>query len=121
MARRNDREREEGRALSPAEFDVLIALADGEKHGYAILKEIARRGDGPAPFGTATLYAILRRFVAEGLLVESDERPAAALDDERRRYYRLTEAGRRAAVAEAERMEAVLARARKLVRRTRPA
>jgi DNA-binding PadR family transcriptional regulator len=123
MTRRYDHEREQRRALSPAEFDVLIALADGEKHGYAILKEIARRAEGGATFGTATLYAILRRFVAEGLLVESDERPAASLDDERRRYYRLTDAGRRAAAAEAERMEAVLAlaRSRKLIRRTRTA
>ena len=102
---------------------MLIALADGEKHGYAILKDVARRTEGAAPFGTATLYAILRRFVAEGLLVESDERPAAALDDERRRYFRITEAGRRAATAEAARMEAVLelARTRKLIRRPRTA
>ena len=123
MARRNDRGREEARALSPAEFEVLIALADGEKHGYAILKDVARRTEGGAPFGTATLYSILRRFVGEGLLVESVERPAAALDDERRRYFRLTEAGRRAAAAEAERMEAVLelARTRKLIRRPRTA
>lgn len=121
MARGHDREREERRALSRAEFEVLVALADGEKHGYAILKEIARRTGGGASFGTATLYAILRRFVAEGLLVESAERPAASLDDERRRYYRLTDAGRRAAGAEADRMEAVLelARSRKLIRRPR--
>lgn len=119
MARRHERGREDRRALSPAEFDVLVALADGEKHGYAILKEIARRTEAGSSFGTATLYAILRRFVAEGLLVESEDRPAAALDDERRRYYRLTDAGRRAAAAEAERMEAALerARSRKLVRR----
>jgi DNA-binding PadR family transcriptional regulator len=123
MARRNERGREEARALSPAEFDVLIALADGEKHGYAILKDVARRSGGGAPFGTATLYAVLRRFVGEGLLVESDERPAAALDDERRRYFRITDAGRRAASAEAARMEALLelARARKLIRRPRTA
>jgi DNA-binding PadR family transcriptional regulator len=123
MTRRYGPAREEARTLSPAEFDVLIALADGEKHGYAILKDVARRSQGAAPFGTATLYAVLRRFVREGLLVESDERPAAALDDERRRYFRITEAGRRAAAAEAARMEAVLeqARARKLIRRTRTA
>ena len=120
MTKRHERDREERRAVSSAEFEVLLALADGEKHGYAILKETSRRGAG---FGTATLYAILRRFVSEGLLVESDERPVAALDDDRRRYYRLTEAGRRVASAEAERMESVLelARARKLVRRPRTA
>jgi DNA-binding PadR family transcriptional regulator len=120
MTKRHHRTREEQRAVSPAEFEVLVALADGEKHGYAILKETARRGAG---FGTATLYAILRRFVADGVLVESDERPVAALDDDRRRYYRLTEEGRRVAAAEAERMETVLelARARKLIRRPRTA
>jgi DNA-binding PadR family transcriptional regulator len=120
MTKRHEREREDRRTLSAAEFEVLLALADGEKHGYAILKETARRGAG---FGTATLYAILRRFVAEGLLVESDDRPVAALDDDRRRYFRLTDAGRRAATAEAERLEEVLelARARKLVRRPRTA
>lgn len=124
MSRRHERGREDRRALSPAEFDVLVALADGEKHGYAILKEIARRTEaGSSSFGTATLYAILRRFVAEGLLVESEDRPAAALDDERRRYFRLTDAGRHAAATEAERMEAALerARSRKLVRRPRTA
>lgn len=122
MNDRHARPQAESRPLSPAEFEVLIALADGEKHGYAMLKDIARR-TGERPFGTATLYAVIRRFVAEGVLVESDERPVAALDDERRRYYRLTELGRRVAAGEAARMEAVLerARARKLVRRTRPA
>ena len=123
MTVRDDRDLENRRPLSPAEFDVLVALADGEKHGYAILKEVARRTGGAAPFGTATLYAILRRFVADGVLVESDARPAPALDDERRRYYRLTDHGRRVAGAEAARMEAVLAlaRSRKLVRKPRTA
>jgi DNA-binding PadR family transcriptional regulator len=124
MTVRDERRPEARRPLSPAEFEVLIALADGEKHGYAVLKEIARRtGGGEAPFGTATLYAILRRFVADGVLVESDDRPAPALDDERRRYYRLTDHGRRVAAAEAARMEAALAvaRSKKLVRKPRTA
>src|SRR6187401_1574083 len=95
------------RPLTPAEFEVLIALADGEKHGYAILKAVARDSDGPA-VGPATLYTIIRRFLESGLIVESAHRPEAALDDERRRYYRLTDAGRAAARAEAERMESVL-------------
>jgi len=112
MATRYERDPEQSLPLTPAEFEVLIALADGEKHGYAILKDVARRTEGAAPFGTATLYAILRRFVGEGLLVESDERPAAALDDERRRYFRLTAFGRRAAVAELKRLESVLAQGR---------
>ena len=108
--------------LTPAEFEVLIALADGEKHGYAILKEVVRRTGGEVKLGTATLYAIVRRFVSAGVLVESDARPVAALDDERRRYFRLTEFGRRVAVAEAGRMETALAMARSknLIRKPRP-
>lgn len=123
MMKRNQRDPEVRRPLSPAEFEVLIALADGEKHGYAILKEVARRTGGDVSFGTATLYAILRRFVGEGVLVESEARPAAALDDERRRYYRLTDGGRRVAAAEAARMETALsmARSKKLIRRPRTA
>jgi DNA-binding PadR family transcriptional regulator len=109
--------------LTPGEFEVLIALADGEKHGYAILKEIARRTGGRVTLGPATLYTIVRRFVTGGLIVESAARPDPALDDERRRYYRLTDLGRRVARADAERMEAALeaARAKNLVKRTRPA
>jgi DNA-binding PadR family transcriptional regulator len=106
------REPRESQALTPAEFQVLIALADGEKHGYAILKEIARRTDGVVTLGAATLYTVIRRFVADGILVESAERPDPSLDDERRRYYRLTAHGREVAVAEAGRMETVLAMAR---------
>src|SRR4026208_1818454 len=86
--------------LTPAMFEVLIALADGEKHGYAVLKEVERRTDGKLSLSPGTLYAIIRRFVSDGIVAESDERPDAALDDERRRYYRLTELGRRAASAE---------------------
>src|SRR4051812_16956429 len=109
------------RPLTPAEFVVLLALADGEKHGYAILKAIAR--EGGVSLGPATLYTIVRRFLESGLIAESAQRPDPALDDERRRYYRLTEAGRAAARAEAERMESVLhaARARNLLRKPRRA
>ena len=71
-------------------FQVLIALADGEKHGYAIIKEVARRTDGEVTLSAATLYTIVRRFVQEGVIAETAERPDPALDDERRRYYRLT-------------------------------
>jgi DNA-binding PadR family transcriptional regulator len=103
--------------LTPGMFQVLIALADGEKHGYAILKEVARRTDGAVVLGAGTLYAILRRFVAEGIVAEAAERPDPALDDERRRYFRLTDFGREVARAEAQRMETALgmARAKKLV------
>jgi DNA-binding PadR family transcriptional regulator len=108
------------RPLTPAEFEVLLALADGDKHGYAILKALAR-GSAGAVLGPATLYTIIRRFLNGGLIAETARRPDPALDDERRRYYRLTEAGWAAARAEAERLESVLAaaRARHLLRRPR--
>jgi DNA-binding PadR family transcriptional regulator len=121
MPIKDSRNPEQQLPLTPAEFEVLIALADGEKHGYAILKELARRTDGAIALGTATLYAVLRRFVEDGVLAESAARPVAALDDERRRYFRLTDFGRRVAAAEAVRMEKALAMARSknLVRKTR--
>jgi DNA-binding PadR family transcriptional regulator len=107
--------------LTPGMFQVLIALADGEKHGYAILKEVARRTGGEVTLSAATLYTIVRRFVQEGVIAESAERPDPSLDDERRRYYRLTPFGRDVAKAEAARMETALgmARAKKLIPRTR--
>ena len=98
--------------LTPAMFQVLVALADGEKHGYAIIKEVARRTDGKVRLRAGTLYTVIKRFVADGLIVESSERPDPALDDERRRYYRLSERGRAVAVAEAERLAETLAQAR---------
>ena len=109
--------------LTPHMFQVLIALADGEKHGYAIIKEVARRTGGDVTLSAGTLYTIVRRFVQEGVIVETAERPDPALDDERRRYYRLTEFGRAVARAEAARMEAALgmARAKKLIPKGRPA
>ena len=96
-------------------FEVLVSLADGEKHGYAILKDVARRTDGRVTLSAGTLYALVRRFVADGLRAESAERPDPALDAERRRYYRLTDFGRQVARAEAERMEQALARSRRLI------
>jgi DNA-binding PadR family transcriptional regulator len=98
--------------LTPPMFQVLVALADGEKHGYAIIKEVARRSGGKVRLRAGTLYTVIRRFAADGLIQETDERPDPALDDERRRYYRLTERGRAVAVAEAQRLEETLAQAR---------
>ena len=98
--------------LTPAMFQVLLALADGEKHGYAILKEVARRSGGKVTLRAGTLYTVIGRFVDEGLIAESDERPDPALDDERRRYYRLTDRGRAVAMAETERLAETLAQAR---------
>ena len=107
--------------LTPAMFEVLLALADGEKHGYAIIKEVARRTAGEVSLSAGTLYAIVRRFEQEGVVQESDERPDPALDDERRRYYRLTAFGRQVAQAEAMRMETALkmAHAKNLIARVR--
>jgi DNA-binding PadR family transcriptional regulator len=109
--------------LTPTMFQVLLALADGEKHGYAIIKEVHRRTGGKVRLSAGTLYSLVKRFVQDGLIVESDERPDPALDDERRRYYRLSEDGRAVAVAEARRLEETLdqARAKLLLARPRPA
>jgi DNA-binding PadR family transcriptional regulator len=103
--------------LTPAMFHVLVALADGEKHGYAIMKEVEQRTAGSVTLSAGTLYGLVKRLVAEGMIEESRRRPAAAQDDERRRYYRLSAFGREVAVAEAERLEQALglARAKRLV------
>ena len=107
--------------LSAPMFQVLIALADGDKHGYAIIKEVTRRTEGAVKLSAGTLYAIIRRFEGEGVIEECEERPNPALDDERRRYYRLTSFGREVAQAEAKRMEDALrmAQSKKLIARTR--
>ena len=98
--------------LTPALFQVLVALADGDKHGYAILKEVEEQSAGEVQLSTGTLYGIIKRLLAEGLIVEVHRRPAVDNDDQRRRYYHLTPEGREVAVAEAIRMEKALDRAR---------
>jgi DNA-binding PadR family transcriptional regulator len=97
--------------LTAAMFNVLLALSDGDKHGYAILKEVEQQTAGEVQLSTGTLYGIIKRLLVDGLICELRTRPAAN-DDQRRRYYRLTEEGRRLAVAEAERLEKLLERAR---------
>ena len=98
--------------LTPAVFHVLLSLADGEKHGYVISKEIARRTGNEVRLSAGTLYGIIKRLLEDELIEESDERPDFSLDDQRRRYYRLTKLGHAVAEAEAARMERVLAMAR---------
>ena len=98
--------------LSAAAFHVLVALADGEKHGYAILKDIRRRTADKVQVTAGSRYAVVKRLSDDELIEESEERPDAALDDERRRYYRITPLGRRVAQAEMRRMEDALALAR---------
>jgi DNA-binding PadR family transcriptional regulator len=100
--------------LTPAMLHVLLALADGEKHGYAILKEVSRRTGGAVSLGAGTLYALIKRLLADGLIAETDDRPDPSLDDERRRYYRLAAFGREVAVAEVRRLEGIVTHARTL-------
>ncbi len=90
--------------LTPAVFHILLALVDGERHGYGIMQEIAARTDGKMRMGPGTLYGSIKRMMADGLIEESGQRPDPALDDERRRYYRLTDFGQRVVRAEAERL-----------------
>ena len=109
--------------LTPAVFQVLLSLAEGDKHGYAILKDVEEHSSGEVLLSTGTLYGIMKRLLAEGLIVELRSRPPADQDDQRRRYYRLTPQGRAVAVAEAARMEKLIERARetKLIKKLRPA
>ena len=108
--------------LTPAMFHVLLALAGGDMHGYAILKEVTEQTSGEVELSTGTLYGIIKRLLADGLIVEMRRRPAVENDDARRRYYHLTEEGRAVAVAEARRMEKLVARARsvQLIRALKP-
>ena len=107
-----DRDPLEALPLTPALFHVLLSLADGEKHGYAILKEVEQRTSGAVRLSTGTLYGIVKRLLADGMIRES-----AAGSDERRRAYRLTAFGRKVALAEAERLRDLVsaAQAKKLL------
>lgn len=112
MAIINDEKLRDQLPLSALVFHVLVAVADGDKHGYAIIKEVRRRTDGEVEIGASSLYAVLRRLLADGLVIETDERPDPALDDERRRYYRLTKFGRDVAAAELRRLESLIQQAK---------
>jgi DNA-binding PadR family transcriptional regulator len=96
--------------LTPALFHVLLSLADGEKHGYAILKEVETRTSGGVVLSTGTLYGIIKRLLADGLI-----RASASGSNDRRTAYRLTPFGRRVAVAEAERLRGLVVSAKKLL------
>jgi DNA-binding PadR family transcriptional regulator len=98
--------------LPPATFHVLIALADGERHGYAILRDIGERTGGEVTLGAGTLYRTIQRLLDQGLIEETAERPDPALDDERRRYYRITAFGTAVARAEAGRLTRLVRLAR---------
>jgi DNA-binding PadR family transcriptional regulator len=104
--------------MQPAAFHILLALADGERHGYAIMTEVEQLSDGALRIGPGTLYGSIKRLLGDGLIEESDARPDPDLDDQRRRYYKLTAAGHTALSAEATRLARLTAIAaqRNLVR-----
>ena len=104
---------EEMLPLTPAVFHILLALADRERHGYAIMQEIAAHTKGKLSIGPTTLYRSIKQMLTAGLIVESAERPDPELDDERRRYYRLTSFGQQVAAAEAYRLAQAVSVARR--------
>ena len=103
--------------LTPAVFHVLLALSEGARHGYGIIQDVADATGGDVALRTGTLYTILKRLLEERLIAESDARPDADEDDERRRYYELTPLGRSVVQAEARRLEGMvsLARSRRML------
>jgi DNA-binding PadR family transcriptional regulator len=98
--------------LQPATFHILLALADGDRHGYAIIQEVAARTGGGVKLSAGTLYRSIQRMLEEGSIEELRERPAPEFDDERRRYYRITAFGRAVARAETQRLSELLRLAR---------
>lgn len=128
MARRSAKKPEERPPqdflpLTPAVFHILVALGDGEAHGYAIMQGVLQRTAGSVRLSAGTLYGAIGRLLDDGLIEESEVRPDPEMDDTRRRYYRLTDFGSRVLVAETRRLAELLqaARATKAVRTMRPA
>jgi DNA-binding PadR family transcriptional regulator len=103
--------------LTPAVFNILLALADGEKHGYATMQEVETNTKGQVLMGPGTLYGSIKRMLQADLIEESDERADPDMDDQRRRYYKLTALGRRALRMEAERLasQVQIARAKNIL------
>ncbi|HTK09227.1 MAG TPA: PadR family transcriptional regulator [Ktedonobacteraceae bacterium] len=111
MSNNDDGERRPPEALlplTPAVFHILLALADGEKHGYAIMQEVEARTEGAMRMGPGTLYGSIQRMLKDGLIVEVQERADPVHHEERRRYYRLTTFGQRVVQAEARRLEQLI-------------
>jgi len=98
--------------LPPATFHILMALADEDRHGYAVIQDVAARTGGELKLSAGTLYRSIQRMLEQGLIVETQERPAPELDDERRRYYRITAFGTAVARAEARRLTQLVKLAR---------
>jgi DNA-binding PadR family transcriptional regulator len=101
-----------GRPLPLAIFHILVSVADQDRHGYAIMQDVRARTDGQLRLSPGTLYGSIKRLLHDGLIEELDERPDPANDDVRRRYYRITSAGRRAAIEESTRLTKLLRQAR---------
>ncbi len=98
--------------LTPPVFHILLALADEERHGYGIMQDVARQTNDALQMGPGTLYGCLKRMLAAGLVEEADERPDPEMDDERRRYYRMTMQGRKTVRGEAQRIAIALSAAK---------
>jgi DNA-binding PadR family transcriptional regulator len=94
--------------LPPVTFHILVALAEEDRHGYAIMQEVAARTGGALKLGAGTLYRSIQRMLEQGLITEVTARPSRDLDDERRRYYRITPFGRGVAKAEMRRLAQML-------------
>jgi DNA-binding PadR family transcriptional regulator len=103
---------EEQLPLPASVMHILVALASGEKHGYAIMRDVLDVSGGAVRMGSGTLYGSIKRMLEQGLIEEADERPDPALDDQRRRYYRLTALGQRVGAAEQARLAALVDAAR---------
>lgn len=101
-------------SLTPAAFYVLLALHRSERHGYEIMKQVEHDSVSKVKMGPGTLYGLIKRLLGEGLVEESDKRPDRTLDDERRRYYKLTREGRRRLGAELQRYEQAVTKAQEL-------
>jgi len=108
---------EEMLPLTPAVFNILLALADGEKHGYGIMQEVETNTKGQVLMGPGTLYGSIKRMLQADLIAESDERADPEMDDQRRKYYKLTNLGRRVLSMEAERLasQVMIARAKNVL------
>ncbi|MGD2057373.1 MAG: PadR family transcriptional regulator [Anaerolineales bacterium] len=113
----SDHDYEDHLPLTPAVFHILLALTDSEKHGYAIMREVEQVTEGRSSMGPGTLYGAIKRLLNAGLIVETKERPDPALDNSLRRYYELTDFGRKILAAEAQRLSHLvqIAREKKLI------
>ncbi len=98
--------------LTPAVFEILLALADQDRHGYGIMQEVEQRTEGLMKLGPGTLYGSIKRMLESDLIEDSGDRPDPELDDDRRKYYRLTKRGRQVASAEATRLDRQVQQAR---------